>query len=522
MPSVRAWTFLAAGILSGISTLVQSAPAAVEAWCAPATFLTPLPRAAFTASSGNGNALVVASAPGVPPPIERAHATNITITLETREVVSPLSETSSYTFWTFGGTVPGPFMRVREGDTISLRLTNAPDSSVFHSIDLHAVTGPGGGASMTQTAAGQVSEFTFRALRSGLYVYHCATVPVPVHVANGMYGLILVEPPGGLPRVDREYYVMQSEFYTSATPGQPELLMFDSRKASDGRPTHVVFNGGIGTLAGDQSLRASVGETVRLFVGNGGPSLLSSFHVIGEIFDRVHQEGGALVTQRNVQTTIIPPGGSAIVEFQVEVPGTYLLVDHSLFLGMNKGAVGQLVVDGPVLKGAVAEPASLSGDGGEVRLRVGQRADVLDVTAQVTFPDQIQLAVPMSWQSANDVWEGSVTLPPNTSITSVAYSVKWIARDACGQTSQTASTTITVGPSGTRTLRILGINSENGGWRIRWAATPGDSYQLQATSSLSPVAWEDVGSPTVATSEQVSQFIESAGTGPQFFRVIER
>ena len=287
---------------------------AAEPWCAPTSFLIPLSRPLFTASSANSDALVVSSAPAVPPPIERAHATNITLTVETREVVSPLSEASSYTFWTFGGTVPGPFIRVREGDTVTLRLTNAPDSTVAHSIDLHAVTGPGGGASLTQTAAGQMTEFTFKALRSGLFVYHCATAPVPVHIANGMYGLILVEPPGGLPRVDREYYVMQSKFYTSATPGQPDLLMFDSRKASNGKPTHVVFNGGIGALAGDQSLRANVGETVRLFVGHGGPSLLSSFHVIGEIFDHVYQEGGALVTQRNVQTTVIPPGGAAVSE----------------------------------------------------------------------------------------------------------------------------------------------------------------------------------------------------------------
>jgi nitrite reductase (NO-forming) len=512
---------LAAGILSGVSTLIQSAPAA-EAWCAPASFLIPLPRSSFTASSAGGDGLVVASAPAVPPPIDRAHPTNLTVTLETREVVSPLSDTSSYTFWTFGGTVPGPFIRVREGDTVTLRLTNAPDSTVAHSIDLHAVTGPGGGASMTQTGPGQITEFTFKALRSGLYVYHCATAPVPVHIANGMYGLILVEPPGGLPRVDREYYVMQSEFYTSATPGQPDLLMFDSRKATDGRPTHVVFNGGIGVLAGDWSLRASVGETVRLFVGNGGPSLLSSFHVIGEIFDRVHQEGGALVTQRNVQTTVIPPGGAAIVEFQVEVPGTYLLVDHSMFLGMNKGAVGQLVVEGAVLQAAAVSPASLPGDGGEVRLQVGQRAEVISVTAQMTGPDQSQWTVPMTWQSATDLWEGTVTLPANTSGTSVVYSVRWIARDAFGQTSQTASSTISVGPAGARVFQIQDIRSENGGWRIGWSAEAGRSYQLQATPSLSPVAWENVGSPVIATTEQTSQWITGDSEGQRFFRVIEQ
>jgi nitrite reductase (NO-forming) len=522
MPPIRTFSCLLTGVLSSVALQAQRVPAKPEAWCAPATFLTPLSRPMFTASSAGGDARVVAFAPGVPPPIERTHPTNLAITLETRELVLPLSGTTSYTFWTFGGTVPGPFIRVREGDTLTLRLTNAPDSTVAHSIDLHAVTGSGGGASLTQTAPGEGSEFTFRALRSGLYVYHCATAPVPVHVANGMYGLILVEPPGGLPRVDREYYVMQSEFYTSATPGQPELLMFDSRKASDGRPTHVVFNGGIGVLAGDQSLRASVGETVRLFVGNGGPSLLSSFHTIGEIFDRVYQEGGALVTQRNVQTTVIPPGGAAIVEFAVEVPGTYLLVDHSLFLGMNKGAVGQLIVDGPVLEAAAAEPAALPGDGGEVRLRVGQRADLLSVSAQVTFPDQTQLVLPMTWQSATDSWERSVILPPNTGSTSMVYSVKWIARDAFGQSSQTGPTTITVGPSGTRTFQILDIRSETGGWRIRWSASDGRSYQLQATMRLWPVAWEDVGTITVATAEQASLWIEGASTGQKFFRVIER
>ena len=522
MPLIRTFACLLTGVLSGVALQAQRVPAKPEAWCAPANFLTPLSRPLITASSAGGDARVVAVAPGVPPPIERTHPTNLAVTLETRELVLPLTETTSYTFWTFGGTVPGPFLRVREGDTITLHLTNAPDSTVAHSIDLHAVTGPGGGASMTQTAAGQVSEFTFRALRSGLYVYHCATAPVPVHIANGMYGLILVEPPGGLPRVDREYYVMQSEFYTSATPGQLELLMFDSRKASDGRPTHVVFNGGIGVLAGEQSLRASVGETVRLFVGNGGPSLLSSFHVIGEIFDRVHQEGGAFVTQRNVQTTVIPPGGAAIVEFGVEVPGTYLLVDHSMFLGMNKGAVGQLIVEGSVLEDATATPATLSGDGGEVTLRVHQRADVIGVSAQITFPDQSQLTVPMVWQGAGDWWAGTATLPPNSSPTSAVYSVTWIARDAFGQTSQSAPATITVGPAGTRALRILDVSRESGGWQIRWVATSGGSYQVQATPGLLPAAWQDVGNPVTATNEVASQFIGDEAGGGRFFRVVEQ
>ncbi len=494
----------------------------LEAWCAPPGFLVPLARPVFTASSDDDDARIMAVAPAVPPPANRTHATNITLTIETREVVLPLTETTSYTFWTFGGNVPGPFVRVREGDTVTLRITNAPDSTVAHSIDLHAVTGPGGGAGLTQTAAGQTTEFTFKALHSGLYVYHCATAPVPVHIANGMYGLILVEPPGGLPPVDREYYVMQSEFYTSATPGQPELLAFDSRKASDGKPTHVVFNGGIGVLAGEQSLRARVGETVRLFVGNGGPSLMSSFHVIGEIFDRVHQEGGSLVTQRNVQTTVIPPGGAAIVEFAVEVPGTYLLVDHSMFLGMNKGAVGQLIVDGPVLGETTAAPVTLPGDGGEVTLRVKQRAAVIQVTAQITFPDQTQSTVPTTWRLGDETWEAVAILPPNTNDIPASYTVRWIAADAFGQTSQSAPAVITVEAAGSGTPRILSLTRETGGWLIRWVANAGTDYQVQSASELPSADWQDVGDSVTAADVTASKFISDTGTRQKFFRVVKR
>ena len=168
-----------------------------------------------------------------------------------------------------------------------------------------------------------------------------------MHVGNGMYGLILVEPKEGLPPVDREYYVMQGDFYTVGKFGEEGLQAFDQNKAVDERPTYVVFNGAVGSLVGDKAITANVGEKVRLFVGNGGPNLVSSFHVIGEIFDNVYQEGGILPSQKHVQTTLIPAGGSTIVEFKVEVPGTYILVDHSLFRAFNKGALGMLKVDGP-------------------------------------------------------------------------------------------------------------------------------------------------------------------------------
>jgi nitrite reductase (NO-forming) len=256
-----------------------------------------------------------------------------------------LADGVEYTFWTFGGSVPGSFIRVREGDEIEFHLNNHPDSKMPHNIDLHAVTGPGGGATASFTPPGHTSTFSFKALNPGLFVYHCATAPVGMHVANGMYGLILVEPKAGLPKVDKEFYVMQSEFYTKGNYGDEGLQSFDMAEALTEIPDYVVFNGSVGAMTGDNALKAKVGETIRLFVGNGGPNLVSSFHVIGEIFDNVHIEGGSLINH-NVQTTMIPAGGSAIVDFKVQVPGTLMLVDHSIFRAFNKGALGMIEVTG--------------------------------------------------------------------------------------------------------------------------------------------------------------------------------
>ena len=290
---------------------------------------------------------ILTAPPRVPPPFTRKTSAHVVVNLEVREVVGRLADGVEYTFWTYGGTVPGSFIRIREGDVVEFNLANHATSKLPHNIDLHAVTGPGGGATPTITAPGDSSHFLFRALNPGLYVYHCATTPVPMHVANGLYGLILVEPKDGLPPVDREYYVMQGEFYTSGAFGDTGLQAFDLAKANDERPTYVVFNGAVGSLLGDKALTAKVGETVRLYFGDGGPNLISSFHLIGESFDRVWTEGGMKQVQEHVQTTMVPPGGSTIVEFKVEVPGTYVLVDHSLTRAFNKGALGMLKVTGP-------------------------------------------------------------------------------------------------------------------------------------------------------------------------------
>lgn len=289
---------------------------------------------------------ILTNAPNVPPPITRNHATKVIVNLEVREVVKRLADGVDYTFWTFGGSVPGKFIRVREGDYVEFHLANHPSSKMPHNIDLHAVTGPGGGAASSFTTPGHESVFYFTALNPGIFVYHCATAPVGMHIANGMYGLILVEPKAGLSPVDREIYVMQGEFYTKGAYGESGLQPFDMEKALREEPDYVVFNGSVGAMAGDNAAPAIAGETVRLFVGNGGPNLVSSFHVIGEIFDKVHVEGGSFVNE-NVQTTLVPAGGVAMVEFKMEVPGTYILVDHSIFRAFNKGAIAMIKVDGP-------------------------------------------------------------------------------------------------------------------------------------------------------------------------------
>ncbi len=333
---------LRALILSALS-LAPSTPAFAEN--SPVVG-TDAEKAAFAASLPVEQAVLTA-APHVPPPITRKFPARVVVNLEVRELVKKLADGVDYTFWTFGGEVPGLFIRVREGDLVEFHLHNHPSSKLPHNIDLHAVTGPGGGATSSFTAPGHSSIFSFQALNPGLYVYHCATAPVPIHVANGMYGLILVEPREGLRPVNREYYVMQGEFYTSGKYGEEGLQNFDTEKAVDEKPPYVVFNGSVGSLVGDKAPVARVGESVRLFVGNGGPNLISSFHVIGEIFDRVYTEGGTRANQDNVQTTLVPAGGSAIVEFLLEAPGTYILVDHSLFRAFNKGALGMLKVEGP-------------------------------------------------------------------------------------------------------------------------------------------------------------------------------
>ena len=288
---------------------------------------------------------IVTHAPEVPPPTDRDHPAKVRVKMETVEKTMTMEDGVEYHYWTFNGDVPGQMIRVREGDTVEVEFSNNPSSTVPHNVDFHAATGQGGGAEATFTAPGHTSTFSFKALQAGLYIYHCAVAPVGMHIANGMYGLILVEPKEGLPKVDKEFYIVQGDFYTKGKKGAQGLQPFDMDKAIAEQPEYVVFNGHVGSIAGDNALKAKAGETVRMYVGNGGPNLVSSFHVIGEIFDKVYVEGGKLINE-NVQSTLIPAGGAAIIEFKADIPGSYTLVDHSIFRAFNKGALGQLKVEG--------------------------------------------------------------------------------------------------------------------------------------------------------------------------------
>jgi len=286
----------------------------------------------------------VSFAPQVPPPIIRSRPARVAVNLEVTEQNGELARGVIYNFWMYNGHVPGPFIRIRVGDTVEVHLKNR-SSDKTHTVDFHFVSGPGGGAPLLIANPGQESVGEFKALKPGLFMYHCAANPMPAHMANGLYGLVLVEPEGGLPRVDREFYVMQSEFYTEGPVGKFGLQAYSSRKAAAETPEYVVFNGNVSSLMGHGALKARVGETVRIYFGNLGPNKVSSFHIIGVIFDRVYREGGLADPVHNIQTTLVPPGGASVVDFQPLVPGDYMLLDHAAFR-VDRGAMGLLTVEG--------------------------------------------------------------------------------------------------------------------------------------------------------------------------------
>lgn len=281
----------------------------------------------------------------VPPPITRDWSETVKISFTAQEVIAEVAKDVYFNYWTFNKQVPGPMLRVREGDTVEMTITNHPSSLHSHNIDLHAVTGPGGGSTLSHVEPGETKTFTWKALQPGLYIYHCATPNVSTHNSHGQYGLILVEPKEGMPLVDKEFYIVQGELYTKGAIGKKGLTIFDGNALLDGIPNYVTFNGRIET-DGNPRMKVKTGEKVRIFVGNGGVNLISSFHPIGEIFETVYAEGGiGGHPLKNIQTTAVLPGGTTIVEFTAEVPGNIVLVDHAL-ARMNKGAWAIIEVEG--------------------------------------------------------------------------------------------------------------------------------------------------------------------------------
>ena len=283
----------------------------------------------------------------LPKSIGKRSPQHVRVDLEAVELEGQLADGTTYTYMTFNKVVPGPLLRVRVDDTVEIHLKNLADNQLTHSIDLHAVTGPGGGSVLTPTPPGQEKVFTFKAIKPGLFVYHCATAMVAEHITSGMYGLIAVEPAAGLPPVDREFYVMQGELYSERPFGEYGLQRLDRKKLVAETPDYLVFNGAVAALTKEHPLKAKVGETIRIFFGVGGPNLIASFHVIGEHLDRLYDLASLTSPPlTTVQTALVPPGGAALVEMKLEVPGRYLLVDHALSR-MEKGLLGFLEVEGP-------------------------------------------------------------------------------------------------------------------------------------------------------------------------------
>jgi nitrite reductase (NO-forming) len=395
------------------------------------------------ASTGNGLALTPkaklptiqaeqgkqwAYAPAVPPPIHRDTQARVVVHWEASEFVRTLDPDTGvqYAQWGFNGHTPGPVLRVRQGDLVEIHLTNNVSSAHPHNIDFHFVTGPGGGAKALSVAPGETATVEVRALSPGFFMYHCATADIPTHIANGMYGYVIVEPPAGLAHVDHEYYVVQSEFYPT-THGGVETL--DMAKLDAEEPDYVVFNGAVGALTGANSPKVRVGDTVRLFVGNAEPELTSSFHVIGEIFDKVYREGDLVSPPgRGIQTTTIPSGGSTVVEFKADVPGTYVLVDHAIARAIHKGAVGTIVVEGAeqpeIFKPGQAGTAGASDGHGTTS----------GTTATTTTPGAVAAAQVHITKNAFDPANAANAYSPNVTHIKVGDTVEWINDDTVTHT----------------------------------------------------------------------------------------
>lgn len=240
-----------------------------------------------------------------------------------------------YQAWTFNGTVPGPVIHARVGQTIEVTLVNR--SSMGHSIDFHSALAPPDTAYQT-IAPGQQIKYSWVAQYPGVFLYHCGTPPVLAHISNGMYGAVVVDPQNGWGGTAQNFVLLQSEFYTKPVANEAGVFRGDMAKMKTSMPDVVDFNGRAFRYQATP-LNISVGQTVRVFVVNAGPSHFSAFHVVGSIFDRAYVDGNPANLLRGLQTLSVPPGGGAMAEFTVRQPSRYPFVTHS-FGDADEGAMG--------------------------------------------------------------------------------------------------------------------------------------------------------------------------------------
>lgn len=292
---------------------------------------------------------IAADPTDMPAPVDWSEPRTHDITLTCEEMKAEIEPGVTFSYMTFGGRVPGPMIRVRQGDTVRFTLENLPDSVMVHNMDFHAVYGTGGGAEATNVAPGQAERIQFKATYPGAFIYHCAVPSFDYHVSSGMFGMIVVEPPEGLPPVDHEFYLAQQEVYTNKAAGEEGQHQFDFEAMLAENPTYVLLNGQKHALteSGFGALRTQTGDTARIFFVNGGPNLTGSFHAIGNVWTKAWREGATeSAPARNAQTIGVPPGSCGIFEMEFPVPETIKLVDHAVTRSLRKGFLGHIKVDG--------------------------------------------------------------------------------------------------------------------------------------------------------------------------------
>ncbi|MGN8217904.1 copper-containing nitrite reductase [Halococcus morrhuae DSM 1307] len=293
---------------------------------------------------------VAADPTDIPEPIDRTEPKHHEITLEAKEVTAEIEDGVTFNFMTFDGRVPGPMIRLREGDTVSFTMENLPENKREHNVDMHAIYGTGGGSVATTAEPGTANGMRFEATYPGAYIYHCAVPNMDQHISTGMFGMVLVEPKAGMPPVDREFYLGQHEVYTDKAVGEQGHHGFDADAMLNEAPTYVLFNGEKYPFTPDRygTMSAETGETVRVFLVTGGPNVSSNFHPIGNVWTRAWRDG-ALASQpeRYVQTMKVPPGSCMVGEMDLPVPSRIKLVDHALTRVTRRGLLAEIDVTGP-------------------------------------------------------------------------------------------------------------------------------------------------------------------------------